>query len=115
VKLRSRVGVGRICIFERWGGLILGSKDSPAGDGLGCPSSDGEYRDRAVQSKHRLLRGDYGFKDTRHQPDETRRSGLKSIHHRTPSTMSTPPRRSVSPAARRNRGSHNSLQHGENA
>ena len=41
-----------------------------------------EYRDRAAQSKQRPLRGDHGLKDTGHQRDETRRSGLESVHPR---------------------------------
>jgi hypothetical protein len=52
--------------------LERSSKDSPAGDGLRCPSFDGEYRDEVVRSKQRRLRGHHGSKDTPDRPDEPR-------------------------------------------
>ena len=66
--------------LERWTNQSW-TAHSPAGDGLGCPSSDGEYRDRDVQSPLRLLRGDHGHKDEPDRQDEARRNCRRISGH----------------------------------
>jgi hypothetical protein len=67
----------RGCPNWRAGRSILDCTHSPAGDGLGCPSSDGEYRDRDAQSQLRLLRGEDGRKEEPDRQDEARSAGMK--------------------------------------
>jgi hypothetical protein len=95
-------------MLGRCGGPTLGSPYVRFGDGLGCPSSNRTYCDRAAQSKQRPHRGDHGLKDKRHQPEEARISAIEIVHARLAFTMSAlaPARSSArsSPVVDRDRG-----------
>jgi hypothetical protein len=70
-----RCSGSRGCPLESW--TIKPGLHTLPGGRLGCPSSDGGYRDRDAQSQLRLLRGEDGRKEEPDRQDEARSAGMK--------------------------------------